>query len=81
MMTSLVRLDPKTGATLESFTYPALDQVGNWAMKFWGGSFWIFLGASVFRVDRTDPATIHTVITNAPHRIVGAGVSTCAPLL
>jgi hypothetical protein len=81
LMASLVRLDPKTGATLEKFTYSDLDEGLNWAMKFWGGSFWLFLGGSVYRVDRTDPTTIHTVIRNGSHHIVGAGVSTCAPLL
>jgi hypothetical protein len=79
--TTLVRLDPKTGATLERFSYPTLNEGGNWAMKFWGGSFWLFLGSSIYRVDRTDPKTVHTVIANGSRHIVGAGVSTCAPLL
>ena len=77
---TLVRIDPATGATLETYTYKDMPTYGNWAMKFWGGSFWIFLGNSIYRVDRTSLATFHTVIANGSHSIVGAGVSTCAPL-
>jgi hypothetical protein len=77
---SLVRIDPANGATLESYTYPTLTTNGNWAMKFWGGSFWIFLGTSIYQVPRTAPTTIHTVIADSGRSIVGAGVSTCAPL-
>jgi hypothetical protein len=77
---TLIRIDPATGATLETYTYKTMATYGNWAMKFWGGSFWIFLGNSIYQVDRTSLATFHTVIANGSHAIVGAGVSTCAPL-
>jgi hypothetical protein len=78
---TLVRIDPATGATLETYTYKDMPTYGsNWAMKFWSGSFWIFLGNSIYRVDRTSLTTFHTVIANSSHAIVGAGVSTCAPL-
>jgi hypothetical protein len=77
---TLVRIDPATGATLETYSYKNMPTYGNWAMKFWGGSFWIFLGNSIYRVDRTAPTTFHTVIANSSYAIVGAGVSTCAPL-
>jgi hypothetical protein len=76
----LVRLDPASGATLESYAYPTLTDSGSWAVKFWGGSFWIFLGASVYQVPRDTPQTIRTVITDTGRDIVGAGVSTCAPV-
>jgi len=79
-ISTLVRIDPATGATLERYAYKDMPTYGNWAMKFWGGSFWIFLGNSIYRVDRTSLSTFHTVIANSSHAIVGAGVSTCAPL-
>ncbi len=83
-VTTLLQLDPTSGATLQSFAYPALSSVSggdtNWAMKFWGGSFWLFLGQSVFQVQRTTPQTATTAIANSGRTIVGAGVSTCAPL-
>jgi hypothetical protein len=77
---TLVRLDPQSGATLESYTYPKLTGGASWAMKFWGGAFWIFVDDSVYRVSRDAPTDIQTVMPNTGRQIVGAGVSTCAPL-
>jgi hypothetical protein len=56
-----------------------------WAFAFWGGDFWIFLQRSqdtsttVYRFV-TATQTLSTVIANTGRTIVGAGVSTCAPL-
>jgi hypothetical protein len=79
-LATLVRLDPASGATLESYTYPTPSGGGNWAMKFWGGSFWIFLDSSIYKVIRSDPTTLIPIIADSGRWIVGAGVSTCAPL-
>jgi hypothetical protein len=79
-LASLVRIDPASGATLESHTYKDLKGHDNWAMKFWGGSFWIFLDTSIYKVSRDKPTTIGTVMADSGRSIVGAGVSTCAPL-
>jgi hypothetical protein len=79
----LVRLDPASGATLESYVYPSLSSTRSqsWTVKFWGGSFWIFLDKSVYEVPRATPQTIRYVMTYpGDGNIVGAGVSTCAPL-
>ena len=80
--TVLVRLDPSSGATLESHSYPSLNSTSyrSFAVKFWGGSFWIFLDSSVYQVPRDTPQTIATVIADTGRNIVGAGVSTCAPI-
>jgi hypothetical protein len=78
---TLLRLDTSSGAVLESHPYPSLSDSGAWAVKFWGGSFWIFLNSSVYRVPRDTPDVIQTVIANTGRLpITGAGVSTCAPL-
>ena len=79
-LATLSRIDPASGATLESYTYKSMTGNSNWAMKFWGGSFWIFLDYSIYKVVRSDPQNPILVISNGSHRIVGAGVSTCAPL-
>jgi hypothetical protein len=53
------------------------------AFAFWGGSFWIFTGPGTGSSTLTnyDPATkVETRITTLSAPIVGAGVSTCAPL-
>ncbi len=80
---TLVRIDPASGKTLESYTYPSLispTSGADWAVKFWGGSFWIFLNGSVYQVSRDNPAIIQTVLSSTGRNVVGAGVSTCAPL-
>jgi hypothetical protein len=79
---TLVRIDPSTGKTLESYSYPSLVSSGgvNWAVKFWGGSFWIFFNDSIYKVSRDSPETIHAALSNTGRYILGAGVSTCAPL-
>ena len=76
----LVRIDLTSGATMESHSYPSLLDGGGWAMKFWGGSFWIFLNGEVYEVPRATPDVIRTVTHGAGRYIIGAGVSTCAPL-
>jgi hypothetical protein len=82
-VSTLLRIDPATGKVLESHQYPSLQSRAtgvNWAVKFWGGSFWIFFNDSVYQVSRDDLDVIHTVLSNTGRFIVGAGVSTCAPL-
>ncbi len=77
---TLAQIDPATGNILTSIEYPDLLASGGWAMKFYGGSFWIFIGSSVFAVDRAT-LTLTTAIPAGSNRdIVGAGVSTCAPV-
>jgi hypothetical protein len=54
-----------------------------WAFAFWGGDFWLFTAPGVAsRVDRYRPSDGSTVTmkSNVGFNIVGAGVSTCAPL-
>jgi hypothetical protein len=78
---TLMRIDPASGAIIESYDYPSLTTTGAWSIKFWGGNFWIFLGSSVFKVERNNPKVIKTAIAATGRaQIVGAGVSTCAPL-
>lgn len=83
---SVGRLDQATGAP--EITYP-LDGVPTgapraWAFAFWGARYYIFLqsqGDASTNVYRFDPATMTTerVLSNTGRRIVGAGVSICAP--
>jgi hypothetical protein len=82
----VARLNKTTGA--EELTYPLATLQGQpaaWAFAFWGGDFWLFL----MRVDDTD-TTVYRVngstgamseaLTHTGRSIVGAGVSTCAPV-
>ncbi len=81
----LAQLNPSNGASLATFPLPNLDSAfdtnGGWAMKFWGGSFWIFINNSVYTVSRTTQAVEEVLPNDGTGReIVGAGVSTCAPV-
>jgi hypothetical protein len=79
-VTTLAQIDPRTGAVLKSWEYPSIATSGaSWAVKFWGGSFWLFLGASVYEVPRAT-GVVSTAVDFPGRNIVGAGVSTCAPV-
>jgi hypothetical protein len=59
-----------------------------WAFAHWGGKFYIFVtdnglpnNSMVQVVDRATGAYEGTPISNLPYFIVGAGVSTCAPVI
>ena len=57
-----------------------------WAFAFWGGDFYIFHKLSadpstnVYKLE-TDDSSTTLVVPDSGYRIVGAGVSTCAPVL
>ena len=82
----IAQLDKKSGmagTTIELATLPALPEA--WAMAFWGGDFWLFyeaVGDSSSSVYHVKPdGTTSVAVANTGHVIVGAGVSTCAPLV
>ena len=59
-----------------------------WAFAHWGGKFYIFITSnngisSVSKVRELDPATGQesVVISDSDYKVVGAGVSTCAPVV
>jgi hypothetical protein len=83
----VARLNKTTGAS--DPIYPLPDLAGEpaaWAFAFWGGDFWVFLmrqtdqDTGVYRVKGTD-GTMTVALATTGRRIVGAGVSTCAPIV
>lgn len=79
-VTTLARIDPKTGVRLVTLQYPTIGNgTVSWALKFWGGSFYLFLGDSIYEVPRST-GELKVAIEHTGRSIVGAGVSTCAPL-
>ena len=83
---TVTQIDKTTGARGASFDLPALAGTPtSWAFAFWGGSFWIFLArqndpsTAVYRLDRASGQE-STVLAATGRHIVGAGVSSCAPL-
>jgi len=82
----VAELDKSSGADLQTFSAPSLaGQPSAWAFAFWGGDFYIFLAkglsttTTVYKMKSSD-GTVATAIANTGRTIVGAGVSTCAPI-
>ena len=84
----VAQLDKATGAVIESTPIPGVETPQAWAFSFWGGDFYLYtapsaLGGRTTNVTRYRPSngSIDTAyMTNIGFRIVGAGVSTCAPI-
>jgi hypothetical protein len=83
----LAAIDKTTGATPMATTLANVDASnGGYAFSFWGGDFWFYTAkepAPSSSVTHFESATGKTtiVLTNIGFTIVGAGVSTCAPLV
>lgn len=80
----IVQIDRTTGALLQDFPLQAGTPADGYAFAFWGGVFWVFTfsgqGLPTI-VTRFDPATqTETMVTTMAEGVVGAGVSTCAPM-
>ncbi len=74
-------VDTQTARVIGENRLPTVTQGSAWAFAFWGGDFYLFTAPGAgSRVTRYRPADNTVVdLTNLPTRIVGAGVSTCAP--
>ena len=83
----IVQLDKATGAVAAMFDEPSLAGAdAGYAFAFWGGDFWVFLinpgdpESKVYQVDGMT-GTIKGTSSSNGRTIVGAGVSTCAPVV
>ena len=80
---AIAEIDKTTAQVIGQSSIPSVTVANGWAFAFWGGSFYMFTapsGASSL-VQRYDPSTKSTVtVASYPETIVGAGVSTCAPV-
>jgi hypothetical protein len=84
--TSYIRqLDKSTGKTLKEWNLSIkTGNVGAWTFSHWGGQFYIFVTDawnSQLYVFTPQTGKTTQLLSNLPHRIVGAGVSTRAPLV
>lgn len=80
---SVSEIDKKSAKILSIAPQPTVDIGGGWAFAFWGGDFWLFTAPNLFtsQVDRYVPSTKTTTkVAEVGFKIVGAGVSTCAPV-
>jgi hypothetical protein len=91
LQTRVSRFNRATGVAEQSWNLPSLNgSVSAWAFAHWGGRFYIFvttLDDITFEERREvwllDPVTGNAslLLSNIPYVIVGAGVSTCAPVI
>ena len=79
----------KSGAAKSQTPLPNVEVPAAWAFSFWGGRFYLYtapadlFGARTSNVAEFDPKTGKAdpkFMENVGFRIVGAGVSTCAPV-
>ena len=74
-------INTNTAQVVAETAFPTVDQGNGWAFAFWGGDFYMFTapntGSDVTRWRPSDNSV--SVVASLPARIVGAGVSTCAP--
>ncbi|MBK7828979.1 hypothetical protein [Nannocystis sp.] len=88
----LIEVDKNTGATISTIPLPGVKTGGGFAFAFFAGDFYFFTDAEsdgtseVTHIDYDDSdkngkQDLKVVLQDAPLRVVGAGVSTCAPLI
>jgi hypothetical protein len=77
----IVRIDKANAKIVEQTELPDVEIAGGWAFAFWGGDFWLFTAPNdVPTLQHYSPATgLTTTVGSPPGKVVGAGVSTCAP--
>ncbi len=79
---ALLEIDRESGQTLSAKQLPVGNNQSSEAFAFWGGDFYIFTSpqGGPTTVTRYSPGGSGlAVVATRPGRIVGAGVSTCAP--
>jgi hypothetical protein len=81
---TLAQIDKATGATSGESKLDGVNTGNAWAFSFWGGDFWFYTSPStapstVTRKQTSTDGSISVARADAGFRIVGAGVSTCAP--
>lgn len=86
----VAELDRTSGAVLSTTKLPAVETPAAWAFSFWGGDFYLYTApdptleptrtTNVTRYRPGDGSVDAAYMLNIGFRIVGAGVSTCAPL-
>lgn len=79
----IARIDKATAQFSVTWQLPALPAAPNaWAFAHWGGRYYQFVtNGGKNQIRRYDPTTQQNVLIqdNTSYKVVGAGVSTCAP--
>lgn len=78
---TLAQIDPASAKVLGADSLQTGGAQNAFAFGFWGGDFFLFTGSSGSTITKFDPVSKkETVVGSTVQLIVGAGVSTCAPL-
>jgi hypothetical protein len=85
---AIAQLDKMTGNRMRTFTLPGeVGLVDAWAFAHYGGRYYIFVTSGPSKVMRLDPmgnngaGRVDTILQDTGYVVVGAGVSTCAPVI
>jgi len=86
----VAEINKKSGAVVMTKKLPQVETPAAWAFSFWGGDFYLYTApnpavkpnrtTNVSRYRPSDGSTDPGYMTNIGFTIVGAGVSTCAPI-
>ena len=78
-------VDKATGNVVQEYTLPGTGgYISAWAFAHWGGYFFAFEtynGKNRVHRFNIENHSFEVFVDNSPYRIVGAGVSTCAPVV
>jgi hypothetical protein len=81
----VAEISKQTGAPLTGVPMTGVVTPLDWAFSFWGGHFYLYTsvgaGSSVTDYDPMSGTINPSYVTGLDFDIVGAGVSTCAPLM
>lgn len=75
---TLAEIDKTNAHIIQATPLPTVPTGTSWAFAFWGGYFWLFNGHEIRRYD--EATGVQVINANVGFEIVGAGVSTCAPI-
>ena len=81
----VAQIDKTTGATATPVAMNGVQTPTDWAFSFWGGHFYLYVsqgaGTTVADYDPMTGSVNPNYMPNIGFDIVGAGVSTCAPIV
>ena len=90
MPVQVAELNKASGAVMSTKALNGVETPSFWAFSFWGGDFYLYTApdammspnrtSNVTRYRPSDGSIDTAYMTNVGFRIVGAGVSTCAPI-
>jgi hypothetical protein len=81
----VAEIDKTNAKILSNHTVGSVPKPSAWAFSFWGGAFYFytsdgFQSSTITRYDASTNQVDGAYVLTAPAIVVGAGVSTCAPL-